>query len=333
MRRVIRFLVGALLGLGALVGYLAFVGVDSVVSRATAIAPWAAAAVLALVVAEGLADAIGVWASIRPLGRGLSAGQSVQFAMAGDFFDTLSPAGPVSSEPIMARFIGVTTETTYSEALGVRSVAKYVKSGAQLLVSTALGLLVLVGGTTPQYVLLTLGGAVVGLVVLGGLLLYSRSLLSRLFVVVLTPVVALVSSLYREEAHGRSVVVDAVERFWERIVQFRTAPELLVLVALGGVLEQLLTAAALWVALAGTGTTVALLPILVVIPLPQVASVVPIPGSIGAYDILLGGALVAMTGAPAAGAAAAVLVVRTMTLPFGLSVGGVCVAFLRGWRP
>jgi uncharacterized membrane protein YbhN (UPF0104 family) len=328
-----RFLAGATLGVGALVGYLLYVGVDSVVTQATAIAPWAVAGVVGLVVAEGLADGIGVWASVRPLGRGLSSGQSVQFAMAGDFFDTLSPAGPVSSEPIMARFIGVTTGTSYSEALGVRSVAKYVKSAAQLLVSTAVGLLVLLDGTTPRYVLVTLGAAAVGLLVVGALLVWSRSLLSRGLVVVFTPVVAFVSSLYREDPHGRHVVVAAVDRFWERIVQFRGTPRLLALVALGGVVEQLLTAAALWVALSGTGTAVALLPIVVVIPLPQVASVVPIPGSLGAYDILLSGTLVAMTGAPAAAAAAAVLVVRTISLPFGLSVGGVCVAFLRGWQP
>jgi uncharacterized membrane protein YbhN (UPF0104 family) len=333
VRRLVRFLVGATLGLGALAAYLLTVGADNVASRATAIAPWAVAGVVVLLVAEGLADAIGVWASVRPLGRGLSPGQSVQFAMAGDFFDTLSPAGPVSSEPIVARFIGVTTGTSYSEALGVRSVAKYVKSAAQLLLSTAVGLLILFGGTTPRYVLLTLGGTAVGLLLFGVLFLWSRSVLSRVLVVAFTPVVALVSSLYREEPHGRTVVAAAVDRFWDRIVQFRTAPELLALVALGGVVEQLLTAAALWVALTGTGTAVALLPIVVVIPLPQVASVVPVPGSLGAYDILLGGALVVMTGAPSAAAAAAVLVVRSVSLPFGLSVGGLCVAFLRGWRP
>jgi uncharacterized membrane protein YbhN (UPF0104 family) len=108
---------------------------------------------------------------------------------------------------------------------------------------------------------------------------------------------------------------------------------LLALVGLGGVFEQLLTAGALWVALAGTGTPVAVLPIVALIPLPQAASVVPVPASIGAYDVLLSGALVVVTGAPAPAAAAAVLVVRTVSLPFGLSAGGLSVAFLRGWSP
>jgi uncharacterized membrane protein YbhN (UPF0104 family) len=329
----VRFTVGATLGAGALAAYLWVVGVDTVLARAARIAPWAVGLVVCLVVLEGLADGIGVWASIRPLGDGLSPPQAVQFALAGDFFDTLSPAGPVSSEPIMARFIGVTTGTTYSDALGVRSVAKYVKSGAQILLSTLVGAVVFLGGSVPRYLVVTMGGTVVGLLVVGALLLRFRAGLSKPLVAGLTPVVSLVSGLYREEPHDRSVVERAVDRFWTRIVRFRESPALLLLIAVGGVAEQFLTAAALWVALAGTGTTVAFLPILAIVPLPQVASVVPIPGSLGAKDVLLSGALTLTTGAASAATLAAVLVVRTVSIPFGVSAGGLCVAFLRGWRP
>ncbi|MFC7080405.1 lysylphosphatidylglycerol synthase domain-containing protein [Halorussus caseinilyticus] len=332
MRRVVRFLVGVTLGGSAFVAYLRFVGVDSVVTRATAIAPWAVPVVVALVVAEGLADGIGVWASVNP-SETVSPGQAVQFALAGDFFDTLSPAGPVSSEPIMARFIGVTTGTTYSEALGVRGVAKYVKSGSQLLVSTVLAVVLLVGTPSARFVAVTLGGSLVGLVAVGGLAVRSRDRISGVLVALLGPVVARLSSLYRETPHDRSVVASALDRFWSRVVRFRDEPELVALVGLGGVLEQLLTAAALWVALAGTGTPVGLLPIVALIPLPQVASVVPVPASVGAYDVLLGGALAVVTGAPAPATAAAVVVVRTVSIPFGLSAGGLSAAFLRGWRP
>lgn len=59
----------------------------------------------------------------------------------------------------------------------------------------------------------------------------------------------------------------------------------------------------------------------------------PVPGSFGAYDGAMSGGLVLAAGVPAAGALAAVLVVRTVTLPFALAVGGISVAFLRGWRP
>jgi uncharacterized membrane protein YbhN (UPF0104 family) len=111
------------------------------------------------------------------------------------------------------------------------------------------------------------------------------------------------------------------------------APGLIALIVAGGLLEQFLTASALWIALSGTGTGVALVVVVALVPLPQAASVVPIPGSLGAYDLLLAGALVATTGAPAAGAAAAVLVVRTFGLGVSLAGGGVAVAFLRGWRP
>ncbi len=333
MRRLARFAAGAALGGGTLAAYLASVGVGSVVERAGAIAPWAVAVVVAAVVAEGLNDSIGVWASVEPLGDGLTAGQSVQFALAGDFFDILSPAGPVSSEPIMARFIGVTTGTSYSEALGVRSVAKYVKAGAQLVASIAVGALVLFDGAGGGSVLLTLGGAAVGLVAVGGAAIWSRRAVSAVVASLLAPVVRRVSGLYREEPHDRSTVAAALDRFWRRVLEFRERPGLLALVALAGVLEQSLVALALWTALAGTGTAAALAPIVVVVPLPRAASVVPVPASLGAYDVLLAGSLVLVTGAPSAAAAAAVLVVRTVSLPFGLSSGGLAVAFLRGWRP
>jgi uncharacterized membrane protein YbhN (UPF0104 family) len=233
----------------------------------------------------------------------------------------------------MARFIGVATGTGYSEALGVRSVAKYLKSGAQVLVAALAALVLLVGGTTPRSVALVLGGAVVGLVVVGALLMVARGAVSRALVALFAPVVRVVSGLYREEPHGREVVAAAVERFWARALGFRETPGLVALVALGGLLEQLLTAGALWLALAGTGTTVALLPIVAAVPLPQVASVVPVPASLGAYDVLLAGTLVAMTGAPSAGAATAVLVVRAVGLPVAIGGGGLAVAFLRGWTP
>jgi uncharacterized membrane protein YbhN (UPF0104 family) len=70
-----------------------------------------------------------------------------------------------------------------------------------------------------------------------------------------------------------------------------------------------------------------------VVPLPQAASVVPVPGSVGTYDVLLGGALALTTGAPVAGAAAAVLIVRTFEFAVWLGGGGLATAFLRGWRP
>ena len=75
-------------------------------------------------------------------------------------------------------------------------------------------------------------------------------------------------------------------------------PRLLALIAVGGIIEQVLTATALWIALAGSTNAVVFVPILVIISLPRVASVIPIPGSLGTYDVLLSGALALVTGAP-----------------------------------
>lgn len=328
-----RFALGVLLGGGAFAAYLWYVGPVTVLGRASAVAGWAVAVVAVLVVAEAAADGVGVWASVRPLNGGLSPRRSVQFAFAGDFFDVLSPAGPVSSEPIMAQFFGVATGTSYSETLGVRNVAKYVKSAAQLLLSVLLVSVLLTDGSAPRSVLLTFAVAAVALGVVGVAVVLARDQVARAVVFALTPVVAAVSGLFRPEPHGRDAVADAVARFRMRVAAFRDAPGLLALIAIGGLLEQLLTADALWVAFSGTGTAVALVAVVALVPLPQAASVVPIPGSLGAYDLLLAGALVAVTGAPATSAAAAVLIVRTFGLGVSLAGGGVAVAFLRGWRP
>jgi uncharacterized membrane protein YbhN (UPF0104 family) len=333
VHRHLRFVLGVFLGGGSLAAFVWYVGPAAVLARASTVAGWAVAIVAVLVVAEAAADGVGVWASVRPLNGGLSTRRSVQFAFAGDFFDVLSPAGPVSSEPIMAQFFGVATGTSYSEALGVRSVAKYVKSASQLLLSVLLVSVLLVGGSAPRSLLFTLAGAVVALGVVGAVVVLARDWVARALVVGLTPVVAAVSSVYRSEPHGRDAVAEAVARFRTRAAAFVDAPGLISLIAAGGLLEQFLTAGALWVALSGTGTDVAFVAVVALVPLPQAASVVPIPGSLGAYDLLLAGALVATTGAPAASAAAAVLVVRTFGLGVALAGGGLAVAFLRGWRP
>ncbi|RLM82159.1 UPF0104 family protein, partial [Halobellus sp. Atlit-38R] len=180
--------------------------------------------------------------------------------------------------------------------------------------------ILLLGGLTPTFVLLTLASAIAVLSVVGAVLVWGRALLSAVLVIVLTPIVRAVSGLYHETPYGRAAVAEAVDKFWERVVYFRNAPVLLGLIALGGIIEQLTIAVAIWVALAGTGTTASLIPIIAMIPFPQAVSIVPVPGSVGTYDVLLAGALVLTTGAPAAGAAAAVFVVRTFEL--GVSLGG-----------
>ena len=331
MRRTLRFALGTAAGLGGVGAYLLVVGLDDVAARATRVTPLVLAAVVALVAVEGLADGIGVWGSARPLGDGLTGGRSVQFALASDFFDTLSPAGPVSSEPIVARFLGVATRTAYGEALGVRAAAKYVKSGAQLACSVLVAAALLVGGSTPAgagSVVAVVAAVGVGLAVGGVAVVRGRAAVGRALVAVLAPVLVRLPG-----DRDRDAVVAGVDRFLGHALLFRSAPRLVAVIAVGGLLEQVLAAAALWVVLAGTGTPVAVLPLVAVVPFPQAASVVPVPASLGAYDGLLTGGLVLAAGVPPAAAAAAVLVVRTVSLPFALAVGGVAVALLRGWRP
>lgn len=173
--------------------------------------------------------------------------------------------------------------------------------------SGTLGLFILLDTPAATPIVLTLGISLTGLVLFGGLILRSRTRLSTGLVVVCTPVVTWLSSLYRDQPYDRAFVATAVDQYWQRIVDFRETPRLLLLIAVGGLLEQFLTATALWVALTGLGVDSVFLPILIVIPLPQVANVIPIPGSLGAYDVLLGGALVAVTGVPTAVATATVL--------------------------
>jgi uncharacterized membrane protein YbhN (UPF0104 family) len=331
MHTRLRFLLGVTLGGGAVLLYAWYVGVGDIVGRARTVAPWLLGVLALLVVAEGVADGIGVWASVRPLGDGLDPLRSVQFALAGDFFDIVSPAGAASSEPIMARFISVATDTAYSEALGVRGVAKYVKAAGQILLSSAAGIAVLRGDAGG--VLRTLVAAVGVVVGVGVVAVVLGGSLARLSVAALTLLAAAVSSVVPAITADRKRVAAAVDRFRTRVAEFGGRPSLVALIVLGGVVEQLLVAVALWTLLTALGAPVAVLPILVVVPLPQAATVVPVPASLGAYDLLLGGALVVTTGAPSAAVATAVLLFRTASLSFGLATGGPCAALLRGWRP
>lgn len=331
MRTRSRLLVGLVLGGGGVLAYLWFVGFGDVMTTLRGAAPAVIALVAVLVVVEGVVDGVGVWASVRPLGRGLTGLESVKFALAGDFFDIVSPAGSASSEPIMAQFIGTATETSYSEALGVRGVAKYVKSGGQVLLSACLGLLVLRGEASAPTVLTMLGAAIIVVLLLGVFVALAGTLLQRMLIAVLEPLVGVVTALVPGVDPDKGFVQGAVERFGTRVGEFRDAPGLVGLIVVGGILEQIVVSVALWVLLTNLGAPVALTPILVVVPLPQAATVVPVPASLGTYDVLLGGALVLTTGAPGATAAAAIVVFRGLTLLFGLATGGVCAALLRGW--
>lgn len=331
MQTRVRLLLGLLLGGGGVLAYLWFVGLGDVTTTLRRIAPAVVATVAVLVVVEGVVDGIGVWASVKPLGRGLTGFESVQFALAGDFFDIVSPAGSASSEPIMAQFISTATKTSYSEALGVRGVAKYVKAGGQVLLSACVGLLVLRGEAAAPTVLTMLGAAIVVVLFFGAFIALAGTLLQRAVIAVLDPIVGVVTALIPRVDPDEEFVRRAVERFGTRVGEFRDAPGLVGLIVAGGILEQIVVSVALWVLLTNLGTPVAFAPILVVVPLPQAATVVPVPGSLGTYDVLLGGALVLTTGAHPATAAAAVVVFRGLSLLFGLATGGVCAALLRGW--
>jgi hypothetical protein len=322
---------GLLLGGGALLGYLWVAGFGDIAARLRELGPVVITLVAVFVIAEGVVDGLGVWASVRPLGDGLTGPDSVRFALAGDFFDIVSPAGPASSEPIMAQFIRTATATNYSEALGVRSVAKYVKSAAQVTLSTLLALLLLQGNATVGPILRPLGIAGVAVVGIGIFVAVGSTALSRLAISVLTPISRVIRRLVPSVDPDEASVRDAVARFRRRIGEFRTAPLLVGLIAVGGILEQTIVATALWLLLSDLGVMVGFVPILLIVPLPQVGTVVPIPASLGSYDVLLAGALVLTTGASGPVAASAVLLFRGLTLVFGLAAGGFCAAQLRGW--
>lgn len=329
-RARVRLFAGLLLGSGGLLMYLWYAGPGEIWTRLRGIGSVVLTLVTVLVIVEGVVDGLGVWASVRPLGDGFTVRESVQFALAGDFFDIVSPAGPASSEPIMAQFIRTATETNYSEALGVRSVAKYVKSASQVVLSAFLAVLFLQGNSSGP-ILRPLGVAGVAIVGVGVLVTVGGTVCSRFLVAVLTPVVRVIRGLVPSLDADEAVVRNAVERFRRRIAEFRTAPLLVGVIAVGGILEQTVVAVALWLLLSDLGAVTAFVPILIIVPLPQVGTVVPVPASLGSYDVLLGGALVLTTGASGPVAASAILLFRGLTIGFGLAAGGFCAAQLRGW--
>lgn len=333
MRKSFRLLIGLCLGIITLGTYIYSIGASVVVNRITAVASSVAVIVFLLVVVEGVVDGLGVWASIAPLGEGLNWHESIQFALAGDFFDILSPTGPVGSEPVMARFYSVKTDTGYADALGVRSSAKYIKSGAQIFLSSILGFVIALESPSSTLIIFAFCSVTAILLVVGFLTIRFHNYLSIGLVAILTPVVNRLSLLYRENPYDKNVVTGAVDRYWERVMCFRQSPQLIFIIAIGGILEQVLTAAAIGVTLITITGNIAPLYLIFLIPFPQVARIFPIPGSLGAYDLLLVGVIVFLTSTSETPATAAVLMVRTFMLLFGASVGGLCVSTIKGWKP
>ncbi len=330
MRRRLRFLVGLGLGVTGLAIYLSLIGAEQALGRVLSVTRLVLLTVLLLVVLEGVVDGLGVWASVRQLNGGVSPLSAVRLALAGDFFDILSPAGPVSSEPMVAVATRRLTETSYTEVLGARTVAVYTKATAQVFVSSALGLLILTG--QPR------GGRVLSLFLVlsvGSILLVW--LLARFWSSLRAGAIAIGRAL------GRAIPFEGGRRARDRLPEeplsgfegraraLSRAPRLVVLIGIGGLLEQCLTATALYVALAGIGEPVSLAVLVVLVPFPQVAAVVPVPAGIGAHETLMAGAVSLVAGVAIVPATAAVLVLRTLSIPFGLSVGGLSAALLPGW--
>ena len=332
MRRRLRFLVGLGLGVTGLAIYLSLIGAEQALGRVLSVTRVVLLTVLLLVVLEGVVDGLGVWASVRQLNGGVSPRSAVRLALAGDFFDILSPAGPVSSEPIVAVATRRLTETSYTEVLGARTVAVYSKATAQVFVSSVLGLLILTGQPRGGRLLSLFLVLSVGSILLVWLLARFWSSLR-------------VGALAIGRTFGRAIPFEGGRRVWDHLPEeplsrfegraraLSRAPRLVVLIGIGGLLEQCLTATALYVALAGIGEPVSLAVLVVLVPFPQIAAVVPVPAGIGAHETLMAGAISVVAGVTIVPATAAVLIVRTLSIPFGLSVGGISAALLPGWSP
>lgn len=82
----------------------------------------------------------------------------------------------------------------------------------------------------------------------------------------------------------------------------------------------------LYAAAVAIGVTFPLVAALFLVPASGIATMVPLPGGLGGYEVVLTGAIVALVGAEAAAAAAVVLLYRLCSYWFLLLVGGLATA-------
>jgi uncharacterized protein (TIRG00374 family) len=248
------------------------------------------------------------------------------------FSNNITPFGQAGGEPVAAVFISRISSVDYDT--GLASIASV--DAINFVPSITYALL----GLAYYAIFLTLGEdlvlaaiVVVVLAIVVPVILYLgwkyRYLIERHTISILTPLLGRIGELVpRLSPPDPESIEQYVENFFgsiERITSDRQAVSTAIAFsALGWFLQIVL----LWLSFISIGYRIPLTVVLLVIPVGNVASIAPLPGGLGAIDVVFVALLTSLTGINFAVATAAVVLYRGLVYGLPTLVGGGTIALL-----
>ncbi len=312
-----RSLLAAVLGVVVFLIFAYIIGVERVWQNIRRVSLLTAGVIVLFVLTETLIDAVRFRASTFPLQETVSIYEGFLLSLMGDLIGIFVPAGGIVSEPIIAYPLSNATNTEPIDAFAVRAAADYLEVLSQLLVS----LVILLAFIGPQYI-------PVGVIQLPVIGVIACALLA-VFVASLSGLNSYQESInsIADRLRIRSILT-GVRRIIRGAVSLVLNPAALGSILLLSVGEQLIIAGSIWMILPNKGVHTLLI-LVAIVPIGQVAAVVPVPGAIGIYDTFAAGLIYLIIGVPLPAATVAVAVPRSVGLIFTLLLGSVATVKIR----
>jgi hypothetical protein len=312
-----RSLLAAAFGVLIFILYVHVVGGRHVWQNIQQVSPRTVGIVIVFVLIESLIDGVRFRASTIPLEETISTIEGILFSLMGDLVGTAVPAGGIASESIVAFPLSNAAHTRYFDALGVRAAADYIEIVSQFLVSLAILTIFISRQRIPKGLLYLVIVGVAGCVLLA------------VFVILWSVLSNLRESIHMiGEWFGISMVIIRVQQARRRAVSLVINPRISGVIAVLSVAEQVTIAGSMWVLIPNNSVST-LLVIAAIIPIAQIATIVPVPGSIGVYDAFTAGIIHLLTGVSLPTATVAVTVPRSLGLIFTILFGTVATVSIQ----
>ncbi len=264
------------------------------------------------------------------LGASISVAQSTAIFSGVLFANNVTPFGQAGGEPISGLLIARITDQRYER--GLAAIASVDALNFIPSIGLALCGVLILGIDAPNTAQLpVVAGTFLALAVLvplcGVISWQYRQYLQRGVVITLRPIVALLSRI-----RNQTITTGAIERriggFFSAIERIGTQPKTLLIALLLSSLGWIAQVGALWLSLLALGHTVSPMVVLIAIPIGAIAGVTPLPGGLGAIDLVLVGVLLALVSIARPTILAAVLIHRFVIYVIPTVVGGGVAAVI-----
>ncbi|HET7324645.1 MAG TPA: lysylphosphatidylglycerol synthase transmembrane domain-containing protein, partial [Halococcus sp.] len=269
---------------------------------------------------------------LRILGAPITIPAAVLVYAGATFANNVTPLGHAGGEPVSALFISQASESEYETGLAaIASVdaLNFVPSIGLALVGFGYFATTITFGRRLEYAAAAVIGFAVALPIVAYLGWHNRYRVERRTVDTLTPLIQRLGEwIPRRSPPDRNVLERRIEGFFTAVERIATNPRGLALALAFSAAGWVGLATSLWFSLFALGYTVSPAVVLVAIPAAAMAGITPLPGGLGAVDLVLIALIVAVTGIPEAAAVAAVAIHRGATYVLPTVVGGGTAAML-----